>query len=63
MTPERATEIIAQAKATAKHGPWSDQLSNVMTVDERSAVVEVWQTLPGSSCFADALLRIERNQL
>jgi hypothetical protein len=63
MTPERAREIIRDAKAMATYGPWSDQLSNVMTKDERAAIVEVWNTLPGSYCFMDALLRIERNQL
>ena len=58
MKPERATEIIREAKAKCVHGPWSDQLSNVMTQDERREVVTVWNTMPGSACFVDALLRI-----
>ena len=62
MTPERAAEIIAQAHALAKHGPWSDQLRNVMTVDEIAGVFAVWKTMPGSTCFMDALLRIESNR-
>lgn len=60
MTPERATEIIRDAKALAVHGPWSDQLSNVMTADERAEIVTVWKTMPGYTCFVDAILRIER---
>ena len=59
MTPSRATEIIATAKSLAKHGPWSDQLRNVMTVAETSDVFRVWQTMAGSTCFMDSLLQIE----
>ena len=62
MTPARATEIIRDAKALAIHGPWSDQLSNVMTADERAEIITVWRTMPGYTCFVDALLRIERNE-
>lgn len=60
MTPARATEIIRDAKARAIHGPWSDQLSNV-TADERAEIIAVWETMPGYTCFVDALHRIERN--
>jgi hypothetical protein len=61
MTPARATEIIRDAKARATYGPWSDQLSNVMTADERAEIITVWRTMPGYTCFVDALHRIERN--
>jgi len=57
MTPERAKEIIAQAKAQAGCGPWSDQLDKVMTDIEREEVRHKWQTMPGYTCFVDALFR------
>lgn len=60
MTPERAAEIIRDAKAMADYGPWSDQLSNVMTTDERAEIIAVWKKMPGHTCFVDALHRIER---
>ncbi len=61
MTSERAAEIIQQAKAKAIHGPWSDQLDKVMTREERAAVLVKWETMPGHTCFVDALLRIKDN--
>lgn len=62
MTPERAREIFVEAKARTGLGPWSDQLRNVMTADERMQVLEVWKTMPGSSCFFDALNKIARGE-
>lgn len=58
MTRERANEIIAQAQTRAKYGPWSDQLDKVMSADERRAVLEMWETMPGYTCFVHALYRI-----
>lgn len=58
MTPERATEIIAQAKAHVTFGPWSDAIDRVMQPGERDDVVTVWKTMPGHTCFVDALIRI-----
>ena len=58
MTSERANEIIVQAKARARHGPWSDQLDKVMTPEERQEVIDLWNTMPGYTCFVHALLRI-----
>lgn len=62
MTPERASEIIREAKRLAVHGPWSDQLNNVMTTEERGIVIAKWKTMPGYTCFVDALYRIERGE-
>jgi hypothetical protein len=59
MTPERANEIIEQAQAKAKHGPWSDQLKKVMTPEEHATILAVWETMPGNTCYVDALLRIK----
>ena len=58
MTPTRAREIYDAARAQATCGPWSDQLDNVMTPDERREIVAVWETMPGNSCFVDALFRV-----
>ena len=60
MKPERATEIIAKAKEAATIGPWSDQIQRFMTPDERRALVAVWKTMPGSTCFVDVLETIAK---
>jgi hypothetical protein len=62
MNPERAKEIIADAHAKAVHGPWSDQIDNVMRPGEREEVNAVWDTMPGNTCFVDALYRIRDGQ-
>lgn len=59
MTPERAAEIIKQAQTRAQYGPWSDQLKKVMTPEEHATVLAVWETMPGHTCYVDALLRIK----
>lgn len=58
MTPERANEIIKEAQSGAAGAPWSDRLDKVMTKEERKEVNQVWDTLPGHTCFVDALYRI-----
>jgi len=58
VTPERATEIIQQARERAGHGPWSDQLQHVMTLDERRELLAVWKTMPGHTAFVDVLNRV-----
>lgn len=55
LTQERAKEIIQQAKNKTKYGPWSDQLSKVMTKEERDEVNSYWSTMDSSTCFVDAL--------
>ena len=50
MTPERALEILTSETISGySHQP---------TEDERSEVIEVWDTLPGWTCFNDALIAI-----
>jgi hypothetical protein len=58
MTPERASQIISQAKASATHGPWSDQIDRHMSRDERRELLTVWNTMPGHTCFVDVLHRM-----
>lgn len=57
MTAARATEIYNEARRRG-FGPWSDQLSKIMTPAEREEVNEIWAEMSGSSCFVDALLAI-----
>lgn len=59
MTPERAQEIIAQARNTGgAFCMWSDNIEKVMRPGERDEVRKVWDTMPGYTCFVDALNRI-----
>ena len=60
MNRERAREIIQRAHVLATIGPWSDQIDKVMTKEERAEVNMVWNTLPGHTCFVDALFCIAR---
>ncbi len=66
MSPERAQEIIKQAKEISNSfgylNPWSDQLDQVLKPGERLEVIKVWNTMPGTSCFVDALYKIARNK-
>jgi hypothetical protein len=62
MTPIRAQEIIQAAYDKCTCGPWSDQLDKVMTKEERQEVNAVWDTMPGDTCFVDAIYRIARTQ-
>ena len=63
MTKERASEIIAAARAAAVYGPWCDQLDKVMTKDERREVNAVWDTLPGWYSFTWTLEKIARGDV
>ena len=56
MTPNRAKEI-QQEQA---EWPYWGALQRTMTADEISEVNELWDTMPGYTCFADALNRIAR---
>jgi len=58
MNQQRAVEIFEACKRKAIHGPWSDQLDKCMTPQERESVINVWDTMPGYTCFADAFMRI-----
>lgn len=58
MKPERASEIMAKAKAAATIGPWSDQIQRFMTPDERRELLLVWKTMPSTTSFVDVLNKI-----
>ncbi len=60
MTPNRAQYLIQAAYDKCTCGPWSDQLSRVMTEEERLEVNAVWDTMPGDTCFVDAIYYIAR---
>ena len=62
MTSKRAAEIIDQAKGKAVYGPWSDQIAKVITPEEHAAVLAKWETMPGHTCYVDALLRIRNGE-
>ena len=59
---ERADEIFEQCKADAKHGPWTDQLSNNLTHGEIAFVHCVWDCMNGNSSFSSAFFVI-RNEM
>ena len=61
MTSNRAKQIIEDARAKAVHGPWCDQLDHVMHPGERDEVNRVWETMPGYTCFVNALFRIAKD--
>lgn len=56
--PERAQEIHDASRSWFGPGP-----HQFMTDGEIAYVHEVWDTLPGHTCFMDALLRIARPDL
>jgi hypothetical protein len=53
MTPERAQEIVCRGIVR------SDYIKH-MTDEEVIAVRKVWHTMPGYTCFFDALMKIAR---
>ncbi len=62
VTPERAREILEQAKERTRTGvatgPWSDQLKYVEREGERAYVVSQWDKMPGTYSYVDALVAI-----
>lgn len=60
MTPQRAREIIQAAYDACTCGPWCDWLDRVMQPGEKEEVKQVWETMPGDTCFVDAIYRIAR---
>jgi hypothetical protein len=55
MTPERAREIIQLGSRWVEY-------SKHMTDEEKKFVVEKWDTMPGYTCFYDALVRIAKGE-
>lgn len=60
MTPQRAQEIIDNARAHSVGFPWVDQIKNELLPGEREQVNAVWDTLPGHTHFVNALEHIAR---
>lgn len=62
VTPERAREILEQAKERTRTGvatgPWADQLKYVEREGERAYVVSQWDKMPGTYSYVDALVAI-----
>jgi len=60
MTPERATELLP-----TYCNPWyflNPGPHARCTTEEHFEVTEVWDTMPGHTCWYDALLRISRGE-
>ena len=55
MSPERATEIIRLGNQYANY-------STFCTSQEYEEVVDLWDTMPGHTCWYDALVRIARGK-
>ena len=56
MTPKRAKEIQCQSS----QWPYWGAARKFMTEEEISEVTALWDTMPGSTCFNDALNRFAR---
>lgn len=69
MTPERARYILdhqtigggfRRSFRQSCDGPWSRTYPDGITPEEHAAVVALWRTMPGWTCYADAVRRIAR---
>lgn len=58
---KRAEEIFAAAKEACKGFPL-ELSKGGMTAGERAYVVQVWDTMPGHTCFMDAFNRIRKGR-
>ena len=56
MTQERATEIVASIHSS--RSGWDSDTRKWFKPGEREEVVKKWNTMPGHTCFADALYAI-----
>lgn len=61
VTPQRAKQIMQQARAHAKHGPWVESLERVMTQGEYRFISDYWETMPGNTSFLDALMTLAQS--
>lgn len=59
MTANRAKEIWA-AKS---HKPYMTDIRHLMTQDEHSFVMSIWQSMPGWTCYMDAFFSILNDRL
>ncbi len=62
MTRERAAEVVRLAQERAGWLPWSEMLKYILTNDENAEVMRKWDTMPGNTCFVDALLRFRNGE-
>lgn len=67
MTPERARYILANKTLGGSlrrsflqscDGPNAPTYTDGITPTEHAAVLDVWRTMPGWTCYADAVRRI-----
>jgi hypothetical protein len=67
MTPERARYILdnrllggsfRRAFRQSCDGPWTRVYADGITPAEHAAVLELWRTMPGWTCYADAVRMI-----
>ena len=72
MTPERARYIIANklpfgafrmSHLQSCDGPTVKTYPDGITPAEWAAVVELWRTMPGWTCFSDAVHRIASQEM
>lgn len=72
MTPERANELINLSAfgefpyAFTPYGSVNDQYpikANGITRQEDEHIKEVWKTMPGYTCYADAVNRIAKGEV
>lgn len=59
LTAHRIDEIERLCQTSKGHGPWSDQLDNIMTEDEQDEVRTHWYLLDGESCFVSAMFDLK----
>jgi hypothetical protein len=58
ITPERAREISYEINQEWTMNPVHKYVP--YTADERQEIMRLWKTMPGHTCFHDAVLRIIR---
>jgi hypothetical protein len=61
--PGRAAEIEAAARAATQYGPYSDRMWEQMTPGEYGYVLQVWDVMPGNTCWMDAFHRIANGKV
>lgn len=57
ITQRRAREIEEKAKEITNVGPWSDQISRVITPGEDEEIRNLWSLMAGNTCYMDAFAR------
>ena len=60
MTPERALELMYESNQECSF--WPKHLYAPETPEERKEVVAMWNTMPGYTCYYDALKRISKGE-